>query len=80
MYILECHKCVVIKNCITALLCTLQKCFDKIQPVILPHYTEYHGCLRDHITAMRSCSTYGDSLEVCAIAQLAKTQIHIVQQ
>lgn len=58
----------------------LQKSFNILEPNILPHFTEYHGNLRKHIDAMKNPSVYGDSLEVVAIAQLARCQVHIVQK
>jgi len=57
----------------------LQLYHDRLDGLLLPHFFEHHKTLREHIDAMASPTEYGDTLEVCTIAYLAKTQIHILQ-
>ena len=46
----------------------------------MPHFFERHRNLREHIDAMASSTEFGDTLEVCTIAYLAKTHVHIIQR
>ena len=65
---------------IDTVLLSFQKHYNELEPVLLPHFTEYHGILLKHINAMKQSDTSGDSLEVCEIAHLARTQVQIIQK
>ena len=57
-----------------------QKNYHSLKPVLLPHFTERYHNLDSHITAMKRSSEHGDILEVCVIAYMMKTPVHIVQK
>jgi len=53
---------------------------DCLKQTLLSHFTECHESLEQHITDMKRPTVHGDILEVCVIAYMMKTAVHIVQR